>query len=309
MFLGLSDLQLFHQGVAARADVCVGVLAGIRHPGGRDVLQRRVADSFRRFLEVRETLRVPGSPAVCPEDHMRKAVAAGRATGIGVQADQLRAGEVAVCQRAVRLAAVLGDVRGQGNVQAASGGRGVQNRHHRVDQLPTEHTGPARQEQPVPGGVQARAEPGQACAGRNLRAGDRVAGQLLRDPDAGPRPSLVGCHVLHQEVLVRRQLQPRAEGLQPVADAHHDHVHVARVVSVLRGHVVDGCVQDRPVPVLRPVQGDAFRVEGLGRLHCARRATVGGHCVPGADQCKLCVPVGVVPAVRRLLLPGRDGLE
>jgi len=309
LFLGLSGLLLFRQGAAARADVRVGVPAGIRHPGGRDVLQRGVAGRLRRAREVRETLRVPGGPAVRAEDRVRETVAAGRAAGVGVQADQLRAGEVAVRQRAVRLAAVLGDVRGQGDVQAAGGGRGVQDRHHRAGQLPAQHTRPARQERPVPGDVQARAEPGQARAGRDLRAGGRVAGQLLRGADAGPRPGLAGRHVLHQEVLVRGQLQPRAEGVQPVAHAHRDHVHVARVVSAVRGRVADGRVQDRPVQVLRPVQGAAFGVEGLGRSHHARRATVGGRRVPGADQCELRAPVGVVPAVRRLLLPDRDHLE
>lgn len=244
------------------------------------------------------------------ENNMREGHAFGRAPRLRLQADQLRPGKVTVFQRAVQLAVVLGDVRWQDHVQTAGSGRGVQNRHHRVDQLPAELVGSAYQEQPVPGDVQAGAEPGQTRSGRDLRADDRVAGQLLRDAHAGPGPDVADHYVLHQAVLVHRQLQPRSKGVQPVTDAYHDYVHAARGVFVVHDRLADGRHQNHAVEVLRPVQGAAVRVESTCRYrtHCFR-APVGGYRLPGADQRKLRVAVVVRSAVRRVLLPRGDGIQ
>jgi len=309
VLLRLPDFLLLDQAAAAGTDVRVGVPVGVHHPGGHNVLQHRVADHLRRAAEVREPAYVPGGPAVHTADHMRQAVAAGRAAGLGVQADQLRAREVAVRQRAVRLAAVLGDVRGQDHVQAADRGRGQQDRYHRADQLSPQPVDPALQEQPVPGHVQAGAEPGQARAGRDLRADDRMAGRILHYAAAGPGPGLAGHHVLHQAVLVHRQLQPRPAGVQPVSHPHHDHVHVVGRLSVVRRHVAGRCVPHNAVPVLRPVQGVAVRVAGARRLGALRRADLGGRRPRDTDRRKFRVPVGVRPVVRHLLLSYRDGFK
>lgn len=243
------------------------------------------------------------------EDNRREAIVAGHVAGLGLQPDPLRPGTVAVRQRAVQFPAVLGNVRGQNHVQAADRRRGVQNRHNRVDQLSPEPADQALQKQPVPGDVQAGAEPGQARAGRHLRPGDRVAGQFLRDPGTGPGPDLVGDHVLHQEVLLHRQLQPCSKGVQPVPDAHHDHVHAARKLRPVLVHVAGGRVQNNSIQVVRPVQGPGVRVEGRRRFDKPRDTRVDGYRLPGADQRELRVPVGLHAAVRRLLLPYRDGIQ
>lgn len=308
MLLRLPDVLLLDQAAAGRADVHVGVRAGVRHARGHHVLQRRAAHRVRRAAQVRAQVHVPGDAAVHIADHLRARVAAGRAAGLRVPADQLRAREVAVRQRAVQLATVLGDVRGQDHVQAADCRRGVQDRHHRADQLPAQHTHPALQEQPVPGDVQTGAEPGQARAGRHLRADNRVAGQLLRDAAARSGPRVAGHHVLHQAVLVHRQLQPRAEGVQPVPHAHHDHVHAAGGLRSLLHRVAGRHVQDHAVPVLRPVQGAAVRLAGAGR-HGAGHAAVDGGCLRDTDQRQLHGPAGRHAAVRGLLLPHRDGVQ
>lgn len=308
VLLGLPDVLLLDQAAAGRADVHVGVPPGVRHARGRHVLQRGAADRVRRAAKVRAPVHVPGDATVHIADNLRARVAAGRAAGLGVPADQLRARAVAVRQRAVQLAAVLGDVRGQDHVQAAGRRRGVQDRHHRADQLPAQHTDPALQEQPVPGDVQAGAEPGQARAGRHLRADDRVAGQLLRDAAARPGPRVAGHHVLHQAVLVHRQLQPCAEGVQPVPHAHHDHVHAAGGLRALLHRVASRHVQDHAVPVLRPVQGAVVRLEGAGR-HGAGHAPVGDDRLRDTDQRQLHGTADRHVAVRDLLLPHRDGFQ
>lgn len=308
VLLCLPDVLLLDQAAPGRADVRVGVPAGVRHARGHHVLQRGAADRVRRAAQVRAPAHVPGDAAVRVADNLRARLAAGRAAGLRVPADQLRAREVAVRQRAVQLAAVLGNVRGQDHVQAADRRRGVQDRHHRADQLPAQHTGPALQEQPVPGHVQTGAEPRQARAGRGLRAGDRVAGRLLRDAAARPGPRVADRHVLHQAVLVHRQLQPRAQGAQPVPHAHHDHVHAAGGLRAVLRRVAGRHVQDHAVPVVRPVQGAAVRLDGAGQ-HGAGLAAVDGRRLRDTDQRQLHRAADLHPAVRGLLLPRGDGLQ
>lgn len=203
---------------------------------------------------------------------------------------------------------MLGDVRGQDHVQAADRGRGVQDRYNRFDQLPAQHTDQTLQEQPVPGDMRTGTKPGQARAGRHLRPDNRVAGYVLRKPVAGHGSGVDDHHVLHQEVHVHRQLQPGPKGVQSVPHAHYDHVHVARVVRGVRGHVADDHVEDNAVSVLRAVQGAAVRLEGGDGL-CAHHAPMGSGRLRDTDQCQLCALIGVHAAVRGLLLSHRDEIQ
>lgn len=283
MLLRPPGVPLFGRAVAARADVRVGVPHRVRHATDCHVSQRRVARGAGRADPVREPARAPGDADARAADRVRESVAAGRAARLGVPAGELRAGEVAVRQRAVRIAAVLGDVRGQDHVPAADRGCRVQNRRHRADQLPPERTGAAHEERPVPGRVQTRAEPGETRAGRCLRAGRRLAGQFLRDRVAGNGTRVARHRVLHRAFLVRRQLQFGAARVQPVPDAHGHYVHGAGRARAVRGRVVRGRVPDPAVPVVRPVQGTAVRVD-RGRGHRARRAPVDGGRIRDTDQ-------------------------